>query len=75
MPTILFGAGIRAGRYPEPMNHYTLLRTIEDAYGLPALGRAAVLRPLATIWTESPAPARDRGGLMNGSFEFGHRQA
>lgn len=53
------------------MNHYTLLRTMEDAYGLPALGRAAVLRPLSTIWTSSPAPPRDRGGLVNGSFEFG----
>jgi len=71
VPTILVGAGIRPGRYTEPMNHYTLLRTIEDAYGLPALGRAAVLRPLATIWTDSPAPAPDRGGLVNGSFEFG----
>jgi hypothetical protein len=48
--TILVGAGIRPGRYAERMNHYTLLRTIEKAYGLPPLGRAAKVRPLSKIW-------------------------
>ena len=48
--TILVGAGIRPWRYAERMNHYTLLRTIEKAYGLPPLGRAAKVRPLSTIW-------------------------
>jgi hypothetical protein len=48
--TILVGAGIRPGRHAERMNHYTLLRTIEKAYGLPPLGRAAKVRPLSTIW-------------------------
>ena len=49
--TILVGAGIRPGRYAERMNHYTLLRTIEEAYGLRPLGYAARARPLSTIWT------------------------
>jgi hypothetical protein len=49
--TILLGEGIRPGRYGERMNHYTLLRTIQAAYGLPALGRAKGVRPLSTIWT------------------------
>ena len=48
--TILVGEGIRPGRYAERMNHYTLLRTIEKAYGLRPLGRAAKQRPLSTIW-------------------------
>ena len=48
--TILIGAGIRPGRYAERMNHYTLLRTIEKAYGLQPLGRADTVRPLSTIW-------------------------
>ena len=33
----------------ERMNHYTLLRTIEKAYGLPPLGRAHAARPLSKI--------------------------
>ena len=49
--TILIGAGIRPGRYPERMNHYTLLRTIEKAYGLQPLSHADKVRPLSTIWT------------------------
>ena len=50
IPTIIVGEGIRSGRYAERMNHYTLLRTIEKAYGLPPLGRAAAVPPLSTIW-------------------------
>ena len=50
IPTIIVGAGIRPGRYAERMNHYTLLRTIQKAYGLPPLGRARAVRPLSRIW-------------------------
>lgn len=50
IPTIIVGANVRPGVYAERLNHYNLLRTIEDAYGLPALGRAASASPLKTIW-------------------------
>jgi hypothetical protein len=33
-----------------PANHYTLLRTIEDALGLPHLGASAKAKPLTGIW-------------------------
>ncbi len=33
-----------------PLDHYSLLRTIEDALGLPALGRSASARPITGIW-------------------------
>ena len=62
IPTIIVGDHIRPGRYAEKINHYTLLRTIEDAYGLPPLGRAADVFPLSTIWTDSPAQPRRRPG-------------
>jgi Phosphoesterase family len=51
IPTIIVGANVRPGVYAERLNHYNLLRTIEDAYGLPPLGRAASTRPLKSIWT------------------------
>jgi hypothetical protein len=51
IPTIIVGTNVRPGVYAERLNHYNLLRTIEDAYGLPPLGRAASARPLKTIWT------------------------
>ncbi|MGZ4281290.1 MAG: alkaline phosphatase family protein [Gaiellaceae bacterium] len=34
----------------EPLTHYSLLRTIEDAWGLPRLGRSAFARPITGIW-------------------------
>lgn len=37
---------------PQPTNHYGLLRTIEDALGLPRLGASAQASPLATIWRQ-----------------------
>lgn len=33
-----------------PLDHYSLLRTIEDAWGLPALGRSGSARPITGIW-------------------------
>jgi acid phosphatase len=39
--TFVAGAGIRLGRYPQALNHYGVLATIEDWYGLPRLGQAA----------------------------------
>jgi Phosphoesterase family len=49
--TIIVGANVRAGASGERLNHYRLLRTIEEAYGLPPIGHAKGLRPLSTIWT------------------------
>jgi hypothetical protein len=49
--TVIVGAKIRPGVYGERLNHYRLLFTIEEAYGLPPLGRAKGVRPLSKIWT------------------------
>jgi Phosphoesterase family len=51
IPTIIVGANVRPGVYSERLNHYGLLHTIEDMYGLPSLGHAASASPLKTIWT------------------------
>ncbi len=69
--TVLVGEKVRPGTYAEPMNHYTLLRTLEDAYGLPALANARLADPLRTIWTTSPSVSQPASGLTNGSFELG----
>ena len=51
IPTIIVGANVRPGVYAERLDHYSMLRTIEDAYGLPALGRAKGASPVSKIWT------------------------
>jgi Phosphoesterase family len=52
IPTIIVGAKVRPGVYTERLDHYGLLRTIEDAYGLRTLGRAKSASPVSTIWTK-----------------------
>jgi phosphatidylinositol-3-phosphatase len=34
----------------QPYTHYSLLRTIEDAWGLPRLGQSATAAPITGIW-------------------------
>jgi acid phosphatase len=48
--TVLVGPMVRAGNVAGRADHDTLLRTIEDMYGLPALGGAAHTAPLTGIW-------------------------
>ena len=62
IPTIIVGANVRPDVYAERLDHYTLLRTIEDMYELPALGRAKNASPLSKIWTRSPIPRSRRHG-------------
>ena len=71
IPTIIVGEKVRPGTSAEQMNHYTMLRTIETAYGLPALGNAAAAHPLRTIWTTSPRAGVPVSGIANSSFELG----
>jgi acid phosphatase len=48
--TMLVGPMVRPGDVGGRVDHYTLLRTIEDMYGLPALGGAAHTAPLTGFW-------------------------
>lgn len=41
IPTIAVGAGVARGSSSQRVDHYSLLRTLEDAYGLSHLGHAA----------------------------------
>ncbi len=51
IPTVFYGAGVKPGAYPETVNHYNLLRTVEDAYGLTHAGNAATAAPITDIWS------------------------
>jgi acid phosphatase len=44
--TIFAGAHVKAGRYSERVTHYRVLRTLEKAYGLKALGHSASTTPI-----------------------------
>lgn len=50
IPTIFYGQGVRPVRVSQPISHYSVLRTIEDWYGLRPLGGAAGARPITGVW-------------------------
>jgi len=52
IPTVIAGGSVKAGRYAERVDHYGLLRTIEDAYKLEAIGASAAAEPITSIWTD-----------------------
>ena len=48
---LVLGSYVRPGAVSSaPTSHYGLLRTIEDAWGLPRLGASAQARPITGIW-------------------------
>jgi phosphatidylinositol-3-phosphatase len=49
--TLISGAGVRPGQYKQRIDHYCVLRTLEDLYGLAPIGSAATARPITGIWT------------------------
>ena len=50
IPTIFVGPMVKAGQYSEKINHYNVLRTLEDLYHLPHLGNSASATPIIDIW-------------------------
>ncbi|HET6214102.1 MAG TPA: alkaline phosphatase family protein [Micromonosporaceae bacterium] len=47
--TLVAGARVRAGRYPQRITHYTVLATVERLYGLPPLGEAVRAEPIGDL--------------------------
>jgi acid phosphatase len=51
LPAIVLGPVVRPGSsFNRVTSHYGLLRTIEDAWGLPSLGRSRNVSPITGIW-------------------------
>nr|WP_231995920.1 alkaline phosphatase family protein [Mycobacterium sp. 852002-51163_SCH5372311] len=51
IPTVIYGAHVQPGSYTEQINHYNVLATLQQMYGLPKTGKAANAPVIATIWT------------------------
>jgi acid phosphatase len=49
--TFLVGPMVRAGTSDQRIDHYSLLRMIEDMYGLPPIGSAKDAAAITGIWT------------------------
>jgi len=51
--TIFAGQMVKPGQYAEALNHYNILRTIEDIYNLRYACNAANVTPITDVWTNS----------------------
>ena len=51
IPTIIVGQPVKPGRYGEKINHYTVLATLEEIYGLAPVGGSVGVTGLSDIWS------------------------
>ena len=52
--TFLVGPMVRRGDRSQEIDHYSVLRTLEDMYGLAPLGEARNRAPLGGMWAQPP---------------------
>jgi hypothetical protein len=50
IPTIFVGSHVKVGQYSKTINHYSVLSTIEDIYGLPYTHNASEGMAIKDIW-------------------------
>lgn len=48
--TIFSGQMVKQGQYNEKIDHYNVLRTVEDMYGLPYIGASATSTSINSCW-------------------------
>jgi len=50
VPTIFYGQNVVTGHYDENINHYNVLATLEQMYGLAKVGSSSSATPITDIW-------------------------
>ena len=50
IPTLFVGQSVKPGTYDETVNHYNVLATLEQMYGLTEVGSSATATPITDIW-------------------------
>jgi acid phosphatase len=48
--TIMVGPMVKRGNSPQRINHYSVLRTIEEMYGLAFVNESAQAKPIGGVW-------------------------
>ncbi|MGA8180855.1 MAG: alkaline phosphatase family protein, partial [Desulfobacterales bacterium] len=51
--TLFVGEKVKHGRYDQKIDHYRVLRTIEEMYGLPYAGGSAASSAISNVWKKS----------------------
>jgi len=63
--TIFIGQMIQGGSYSNPINHYNVLRTIEDMYNLPYCDSSAYASPIINVWRSTTTGMEQNNNLNN----------
>ncbi len=50
VPTLFIGPMVKPGSSAQRINHYNILRTLSEMYGLPYLGESAQAAPVGGVW-------------------------
>jgi phosphatidylinositol-3-phosphatase len=50
--TIMVGQMVKPGQYDQRIDHYNLLRTVEEMYGLPNVGESVSKQGIQGVWLE-----------------------
>jgi phosphatidylinositol-3-phosphatase len=50
IPTVFYGQHVKTGTYTEHITHYSVLRTVEDMFGLAHIGNASSANTIADCW-------------------------
>lgn len=50
IPTMFIGSMVHGGTYSNHINHFNILRTIEDMYALPRCDSSALYQPITNCW-------------------------
>jgi len=53
IPLVVYGQQVLTGSYAQKVNHYSVLRTIEDIYGLACIANSCDAKPLAQAFKPS----------------------
>ena len=64
--TLFVGPMVAAGNYSETINHYNVLRTVEDMYGLSYIANEANVSSITDVWAPLAAPALTSAGGSGG---------
>ncbi|MGV8858333.1 PKD domain-containing protein [Rhodoglobus sp.] len=75
IPTIFVGEKIKTGQFSQTIDHYDVLRTIQDTYSIPSNDLSAAAAPITNIWlgaNQTPnaaftSAASDLTATFNGS--------
>jgi hypothetical protein len=60
--TLFVGPMVKPGTYSQTINHYSVLRTLEDMYGTGHAGAAATAAPITGVWDSAATPPPPTGG-------------